>query len=90
MIEKPLDPRHQTLEDVGDVRGPALPVLPVPALLDDLRVDGAGRKVERREGQRRRIGQRVAVDPVSVEDDAVRGIVVEVNLVDLGIQAVVM
>ncbi len=49
--EKPLDAHHEALEDRGHVGSPGLPVLPVPALLHDLREDRAGRQIDRRERQ---------------------------------------
>ncbi len=51
MIET-FDPVDEPREDDGHVPGPSLPVLPVAALLDDLRVERTRREVERRHGDR--------------------------------------
>ena len=91
------DPSHQPGEDVRDVLGPALPISAVAALLDDLGVDGAGRQVQRWERQccrgcaSRRARTVLAVaEPAATEDDAARRLAVEVDLVDLGVQPVVV
>ena len=78
-------------EDVGHVLGPGFPVLPVAAFLDDLGEDRAGRQIQRRKGQFERAGTVTrTVDPVAAEDDPIRRRVVEVDLVDLGIEPVVV
>ena len=74
-------------EDVGDVPGPGLPVFAVAAFLDDPGVERIRRQIERREGQVPGIRD---VHPVAAEDDAVGRRVVEVDPVDLGIEAVVV
>ena len=62
-----------------------------PAFLDDLGEDRAGRQIQRRKGQFERAGTVTrTVDPVAAEDDPIRRRVVEVDLVDLGIEPVVV
>ena len=80
----------QSREDVRDVPGPGLPVLPVSALVDDPGEDGAGRQVDRRERQLGAGWSSVSASVAAAEDDAAGGRVVEVDLVDLGVEPVVV
>ena len=57
------DPVEQPGEDVRDVPGPGLPVLPVSALVDDPGVDGAGRQVHRPRTARPRLDRGTARRP---------------------------
>ena len=84
VAQQPLDASDEAGEDVGHVSGPGFPVLAVAAFLDDLGVDGLGRQVERREGQ-----FEIAVN-VPVDEDAFGRLVVEVDAVDFGVEAVVV
>ena len=61
MIET-FDPVDEPREDDGHVPGPSLPVLPVAALLDDLRVERTRREVERRDVDALRQAARVRED----------------------------
>ena len=88
IVEQSADPLDQPSEDVGNVLGPGLPVLSVSAPFDDPGVDGVGREVEGRKVE----GQLVVptgVD-VAVNDDPVRLPLVQVDAVDLGVEAVVV
>ena len=74
-------------EDICNVPGPGLPVFPVPASLDDLGEYRAGWQVERRKGQ---FGGALSVEPITAEDDPIGRRVIEVDLVDLGIEPVIV
>ena len=83
--------RRTSLEKMcATVLRPGLPVLSVAALLDDLRVDCPRWQVEGREWQVECARRRVAIRAAAAEDDAGCGVPVEIDLVDLGIEAVVV
>ena len=85
--QKSLDPVDEPREDICNVSGPGLPVFPVPASLDDLGEYRAGWQVERRKGQ---FGGALSVEPIAAEDDPIGRRVIEVDLVDLGIEPVIV
>ena len=91
IVEQSLDADNEPRKDVSDILRPGLPVFPVAALVDDLGVDRARRQVERRERQQGRCPVVfVTIGSWTAEDDAVGRRIVQVDLVDLGIEAVVM
>ena len=90
-VQKILDPMDKTREDSGNVLGPGFPIFPVPAFLDDLGEDCTGWQIEWREGQLG--GTRPAnltINPIAAEDDPIGRRVIEVDLVNLGIEPVVV
>jgi len=88
-----VDPGDVLLGDVGDVLGPGLPVAAFADLLDDPGVDGVAPLLDP-EGQRQlgRVGGRAfATSATGVDDDDLAGVLlVEVDLVDHRVEAVVV
>ena len=90
-LNQAVDANADAVGDLGHVRGPLGPVLAVAALLDDAGVDRAGGYlVHQVQGQ---LGNAVALILLAAavdDDDAVGGRLVQVQRVDLQVEAVVV
>ena len=90
VVEEVLDAMDQPREDVCDVLGPGLPVFPVAALLERS-WRRSPRAADRAAGRAALDAWRVlAVGIAAAEDHSIRRLPVEVDLVDLGIEPVVV
>ena len=81
---------HESREDVSDILRPSLPVPSIPALFDHLRVERVRWQIHWRKRQEFGFWPTAPTAPTANDDDSPSRLLVQVDLVDLGIEPVVV